>query len=861
MRISTLGFLMAVTFSLVLKPAFCQQILHADTTINLHADTLIDDAKDNLLDNIPIVSLDENDNQDGSAQNISTIGNASRDPFLRAATFNFNVVRFRTRGYDADLNTTYMNGVQMENLDNGFTPFGLWGGLNDIVRNRQNNYGIQANTYGFGGVGGANTIDTRAFKQRKQTSISYALSNRNYVHKFAITHSTGFNKKGWAFSVSGSRRWADEGFTDGTYYNGWSFYTGIDKKINERHILSFVAFATPTENGRQGGSVDEIRHLANNNFYNPYWGYQNGKKRNSSIAKSFQPFGILTHDWKISSKTNLTTAVAYTFGNRSITGLDWYNAPDPRPDYYRYLPSHFEDDPIVFPQIRHDFFINVNRRQINWDGLYNINYNNKETIFNANGVTGNTVSGNRSLYILEERFTNTKRFNFNTTYNTAVNKNVDISAGFTFEAQKNNYFKTVNDLLGGKFYVDINQFAGRDFGTGSDQSQNDVNRPNRILREGDKFGYDYNIGIQKTTAWAQTVVKFHAINFFLGAEHTYTRFWREGNVKNGLFPNNSFGKSANYDFYNYAFKAGITFKPANGHIFFLNATYETKAPFFDNAFLSVRTRDNVQDNLSSEKVSSAELGYVLTTPTVKFRATGFYTIFKNAIDVLSFYDDYYRSFGNYSLSNIGKEHAGVELGAEVILYKGLALNAAASIGRYRYNTRQNATITVDNTSQIIAKETIYSKNFNIPTPQEAYSIGLSYRSPQYWNLNISYNYFDQMWMAISPVRRTEAAVSGVDEGSTKWHEILDQTKLTPQGTLDANASYSWLLNKRYKSLKKRTFLVFNLGISNILNNTDIVTGAYEQLRFDYLEKDVNKFAPKKSFAYGTTFNAGIALRF
>lgn len=857
-RFKVLTLLLLIGYA---QNSFSQLKVNSDSTSIKHTDSLSEESKDNLLDNIPIVSLDENDNQDGSAQNISTIGNAARDPFLRAAAFNFNTVRFRSRGYDADLISTYMNGVPMENLDNGFTPFGLWGGLNDVLRNRQNVYGLQTNNFGFGSIGGANNLDTRASKQRKQTSISYALSNRNYTHKFGLTHSTGFNNKGWAFSFSGSRRWANEGFTDGTYYDGWSFYTGVDKKINDRHLLSFVAFATPTENGRQGASVDEIRQITGTNFYNPYWGYQNGKKRNSSVAKSFQPFGILTHDWKISPKTNLVTAASYTFGNRSTTGLDWFNAPDPRPDYYRYLPSNFNEEPATKAQVYLNLLEDVNKRQVNWDGLYNINYNNRESIFNANGIIGNTVTGNRSLYILEERVTNTKRYSINSTYNTSINKHIDLTAGITFEAQKNNYYKKINDLLGGVFYVDINQFAGRDFGAGSDQAQNDVNRPNRILRKDDKFGYNYDIHIQKATAWLQTVVKFHSVNFFLGAEHNYTRFWRTGDVKNGLFPENSFGKGANHDFYNYAFKGGLTYKVASGHVLFLNGSYLTKAPFFDNAYLSVRTRDNVQENLNSERISSLEGGYALTLPTVKFRAEGYYTVFKNQIDVLTFYDDFYRSFGNYSLSNIGKEHIGIELGGEVILDKGLTLTAAANIGRYRYNTRQNAVITVDNTSEIIAKETIYSNNFNVPTPQEAYTVGLNYRSPQYWYVNLNYNYFDQMWLGISPVRRTAAAVSGVEEGSAKWHEIIDQTRLKAQSTVDAFAGYSWLLNKSFKGMRKRTFLALSFGVTNILNNKNIVTGGFEQLRFDYVDKNVDKFAPKKFYSYGTTYNASIALRF
>jgi hypothetical protein len=204
---------------------------------------------------------------------------------------------------------------------------------------------------------------------------------------------------------------------------------------------------------------------------------------------------------------------------------------------------------------------------------------------------------------------------------------------------------------------------------------------------------------------------------------------------------------------------------------------------------------------------------------------------------------------------------GVEVGAEVILYKGLTINGAAAIGSYRYNSRQVATITEDNSADILAKDVVYLKNFYVATPQQAYTVGLNYRSRKYWYVNVNFNYFDQMYLQASPVRRTEAAVNGLDPSSALWHSIVDQTKLSPQHTLDAFAGYSWLMNNRFKGLHKRTFLLFNLGVNNILNNTEIVSGGFEQLRFDYAEKNVDKFPPKKFYAYGINFFASIGLRF
>lgn len=823
-------------------------------------DSIVEILKENLQDNIPVISLDENDGQDGSAQNVSSQLSAGRDPFLNAATFKFSAVRFRVRGYDADQFGTYINGVPMENLDNGFTPYGQWGGLNDVLRNRETSIGLAPTTFAYGDMGGMNAFDTRASHQRKQTSINYALSNRNYVHRFMLTHSTGLNKKGWAFSLSASRRWADEGFTDGTYYDGWSFFAAVDKRINDRNLLSFVAFATPTENGRQGASVQEMVDIAGNNFYNPYWGYQNGRKRNASVAKSFQPIGILTHDWKISDKTNLVTAASVSFGKRSTTGLDWYNAADPRPDYYRYLPS-YQLSPELAEEVRQEMINDVNKRQINWDALYMTNYNSYDVVKNAFGIIGNDVAGKRSHYILEERVVNTLKYTFNSTLNSTLSEHASLSAGITYQSQRNNYYKKVEDLLGGDFYVDVNQFGERDFPTNPSAGQNNVLIPNRIVGEGDKFGYNYDLNIKRGSAWLQGVFKFRKIDLFVATEHSYTSFYRFGNVKTGLFPNNSYGKSATYNFYNSSIKGGITYKIDGRNYLFANGSYGSRAPFFENAFIAPRTRDFVQDNLKSEEFLTTEAGYVMNAPKLKIRATGYFTQFKNQLDVLTFYHDEFRNFVNYAISNIGRIHMGIEFGAEAKIYKGLSINAAAAIGKYYYNTRQEATVTIDNSAAVASKETVYSKNFYVPTPQQAFTIGLDYRSPQFWFITANFNYFDKMYLSMNPIRRTANAVDGVTEGSELWHQIIDQTKLKSQYTVDVFGGYSWLMNRKFHNLKKRTFLVFNVGVNNILNNQKIVSGGFEQLRFDFAGKNVNKFPERRFYAYGINYFASVGIRF
>lgn len=855
-------------FLLPVSMAIGQQTKNVKDTLP-RRDTIMEELKSQMLESLPTISLEDDDLSNSGGSGISSVLTAGRDPFYSAASFNWSSARFRVRGYDNDAHGVYMNGIPMENLDNGFTPYGLWGGLNDVMRNKELSLGLRPATFTFGDIGSSTNIDARSIRQRKQTSIGYALSNRNYSHRVHFTHSSGMTKDGWAYTISGSRRWANEGYVPGTYYDGLSYFAAVDKKLGSKNMLSLTVFGAPTENARQTGSTLEAMDLAGTHYYNPAWGYQNGKQRSANVAKSHQPYIILTHDLKLNNNTTLVSAVGYSFGERATSALDWYNAADPRPDYYRYLPS-YQQDPYHADAVKTMYQQNPDLLQIQWDQLYQANKSVISTVQNANGIAGNNVTGYRSRYILQDRVIGTDRFNYNSTLNTRFGDHLDFSAGLSYQYQKNHYFNRVKDLLGGEFYVDINQFAERDFAYDPDVVQNDLNNPNRILKLRDHYGHDYNITIHRGSAWAQAAFKYNKVDYFIAGQVSQTRFWRTGNVRNGLFPNNSYGKSDVNTFTNFGVKGGITYKFDGRNYVFANAAYTTKAPFFDNVYIAPRTRDFIQADTKSETIISGEGGFIHNSPTLRYRISGYYTMFNDGMDVMSFYHDEVRNFVNYALSGIDKVHFGGEFGVEAKLAGGLTANAAASIGRYFYSSRQNAIVTVDNNSSVLditrANQTIFSENFYIPsTPQEAYSLGLTYRSPKYWFISLTGNYFDKMWLSFNPIRRTVSAVDGIDrkttDGEQLYREIIDQTQFDPQFTLDFFGGWSYKLQNRKYHMGNNAFLVFNVGVNNILDNKDIVSGGYEQLRFDFAGRKVNKFPPKLYYAYGLNYFASVTLRF
>ena len=393
-----------------------------------------------------------------------------------------------------------------------------------------------------------------------------------------------------------------------------------------------------------------------------------------------------------------------------------------------------------------------------------------------------------------------------------------------------------------------------------DLPQADINNPNRVVRVGDDYGYNYDISIGKGSAWTQVVMKYNKIDYFMALEFSGTSFYRKGNYKNGLFPNNSYGKSIKQEFTNFAFKTGITYKLNGRNYFFANLATMSKAPFYDNVYLSPRVRNTTQEKVSNEDINSLEAGYTLNAPKIKVRLTGYYTEFKNQMNVLTFFHDTYLNLVNYGITGINKTHSGGELGIEAKVMPNLTFNGAAAIGRYYYTSTQNAITTIDNDASVVSRDVVYAKDYYVGgTPQEAYSAGLSYRSPKFWSVSVSYNFFDGMYAEINPLRRTAKAVQGLVPGSYEWRKILDQTKLEAQSTLDLYANYSLKLPKRWNINHKNTFVTFSLSASNILNNKNIIPFAYEQLRF--APDELDKFPNKYNYGYGANYSASIALRF
>ena len=439
---------------------------------------------------------------------VSGILSSSKDPFNAAAAYTFSSARFKRRGYGSEESGLFFNGIQMNNMENGRAYWYLWGGLNDVTRDQEVMDGLAPTNNGFGLFGGNTNINTKADSYRKGTKLVYSMSNRSYRNRAMITHSTGMMDNGWALTVSGSKRWGDEGYIDGTSYDAYGYFLSALKKINEKHSVGLTVFGAPSTRGGLGASVQAAYDLVGSNYYNPNWGWQDGKKRNAKMQKTHMPVAILKHYWDLNSKTKIETSLAYMNGESGRTALNWKNAPDPRPDYYRNLPIYEKN--FNNAEIAGDFQANS---QLNWNAMYNANFTNNDDYIDNENIN----QGKEARYFLEDRRKDIEQVIANVNIRHELNQNIQLVGGANYNSYTARTYTLVDDLMGADFILDIDKFAEQSTllfpnwnPTPAEREayihnriQNDLNHPDRIVKEGGVFGYDYDAHVDKISGFAQ----------------------------------------------------------------------------------------------------------------------------------------------------------------------------------------------------------------------------------------------------------------------------------------------------------------------------------------------------------------------
>lgn len=863
-------------------------------------------------------SFSEFDLADTGYSDAPTILYATNDVYADMVGYGFSAIRFKNRGYASETQDVYLAGVPMNDAITGYTPFSLWSGLNEAMRSKDATLGLEPLKYGLGGYNGITNIAAEPSAVRPGWRFSLLSNSALYRLRVMASYASGELDNGWSYAFNASARLGGNDWVEGVYYRSFAIYAGASKRFGDAHKLGLVAFVTPGNRGAQNASTQEVYDLMGDNMYNSNWGYQNGKVRNSRVRKTFEPVFILKYDYTPTEDLSVNATLLYRTGYNGYTALDWYDAMDPRPDYYKNLPSYFFMEDEDYNRVNFDKAAwaeyawthhtpeYANYQHLNWDRLYNVNYANPD---------------GRSKYALEERRVDQNDVNIVGNIDWNIDSHFNLKAGAQFKFNRTENYKLMNDLLGGNYYLNIDSFAERDFASNEALIQNDLdyflaNGEAQKITQGGKYGYDYLAQIRRANVWANGSFNYAGFTANLGATIGYEAFWRDGLVRKGLFaglddngnpmeyngrilttydkygnPVTSKGKSDVASFLTWSAKLNLAYDIEGGHRVYANVGYFNDAPTFNQSFISARTRNTLVDNLTTVKTFSSDVNYQYSNNGYNLRVTGFYTKINDQTDVMSFYDDSQHSFTNFAMTGIDERHMGIELGVQVPLFvDGLSISGVLSWGEYVYTSNPHMVQTVDNSAEIIRDEDVpfwksqpvykiagyidgapvydqdaegnyivegEQKHYVPSTPQLAAALGLNYNI-NYWFFEVTGQYFANSYLDMNPLYRTNFACGGGDGIVTpeEVNYMAAQEKFDPAFLLNLSIGKSWYIGRQYN-------IGFSLNVQNILNNRNVKTGGYEQTRLisSYGKDRYYRFDPKYFYMYGANYMLNIYFRF
>jgi len=733
----------------------------------------------------------------------------------------FGDSRINVRGFDQRNTAVMINGIPVNDMENGWVYWSNWAGLSDVTSTMQVQRGLSASKLAVSSVGGTINIITNAAQMEKGGSVSSTVGNDGYF-KFGAVYSTGLSEKGWAFTLQATHTRGD-GYVDGTEFRAYSYFASLAKQLNDRHSLHMTVLGAPQwHNQRNLGSFDGVTYdtLQNRGIrYNPQWGLKDGEE--FSWVKNFyhKPKAFINHYWTVSPKTEIATSAYISIGRGGGTG-----------DLGR-INGRFRTDR------RFKELTPGGDGTVRWDEIVSWNQGGNVPLFGANNTAWNQGGGFDGQYVGTNANPGTgfiRRSSMNShnwygvlsTVNHEINNNLSVIGGIDVRYYKGIHYRRVEDLLGlAAFYDD-----------------DDINDPVKYVtgegKDGGKIDY-YNDGLVKwgglfsqleyskdqLSAFAAGSISsqsFKRIDYFL-----YEPAEQESDWENFL------GGTV---------KAGVNFNLTSNHNVFVNGGFFSQQPIFDNVFLN--NTNTVNANAENQKVYALEVGYGYRGRYAAVNLNAYNTEWTDR--QISRTTQANGQDGTANFFGVGQLHQGIEMDFTFSPIQKLNITGMASVGNWRYT--ENFEASVYNTDQeLIGTLDLFMEDVKIPdAAQTTYSIGADFEVMKGMKVYANYYHADDLYADFNVA--TDA--SFLTAGNQAW-------KIPSYDLVDAGASYGFKVGKLDLSVRVNVNNVFDAEYiseseTNILFNPNSETSKIG---------DNGSTRNVVFYGFGRTWNAGLKIKF
>ena len=443
-------------------------------------------------------------------RDISMIANTTPGAYASAGGGGAGDSRVTIRGFSQNFVAVMVDGVPVNDMENGAVYWSNWAGLKDITKSMQIQRGLGATKLAVASVGGTMNFITNGIESKQQTVVKKEWGNNGY-NLIGMSYNSGLINNKWGITLAGTYN-ESNGWAEQTWNKAYSYFAKIQYMPNSRHIISFGINGAPQSHGQRtsmmpiavyskdyakklGVNSDSvIRSIQSSNTkyttltqgdrslrWNPDQALLNGSTINDRVNVYNKPFLSLNHFWKISEKTTLSTVVYASFGSGGGTG---------------YTPTITNRDSVT------GYYLLQSKYNSNIANV-DINYSTTE---------------HKSTTILKQANNNHKWVGVLSTATTKLNKVFTLTYGIDARYYHGYHTTTVYNLLGGDYYVEG--------GTNKNPNLNNLDYSNFIKRKDDIFGSNYNSIVKYGGAISQVEFKKGKWVAFFTATGSYTGFQR-----------------------------------------------------------------------------------------------------------------------------------------------------------------------------------------------------------------------------------------------------------------------------------------------------------------------------------------------
>ena len=608
--------------------------------------------------------------------------------------------RINLRGFNSENVAVLINGVPVNDMENGQVYWSNWAGLSDVTSSMQVQRGLGASKVAVPSVGGTINIISKTTDAEAGGNIYTTIGNDGYL-KYGLTYSTGLMDNGIATTVSAAKTDGD-GYVDGTEFNAVSYFVNISKKINDNHKLSFTAFGAKQRHGQRQNRqlISTYRASERGIKFNADWGYKNGQVTHQEDNFYHKPQLSLNHYWDITNKTSLSTAVYASFGSGGgggFSGTNKFGLGTNGVSDYRfglYGPINFDkivDENIENGTLGSQTILRASRNDHNWYGVLS-------------------------------------------TLKTDLTDEFVLLTGVDYRNYKGIHFTEVTDLLGGQYYAD----------------DSNVNNPIGTYGVGDKISY-YNDGL---VGWlggfGQLEYAKNKWAAFVSLAASNTSYKRVDYFN--YLDSDPLRETDRYNFFGYSAKGGANYNINENHNVFANLGYFEKAPDFDAVFPNFNNTD-INDKAENQKISSFEIGYGFRGTKLSANVNLYRTAWNDRTETASFQQpDGSRAFAN--ILGVNAIHQGIEIDFVYRLTNELKITGMGSIGDWRWQSNVKNVQILDDEQNVVDTVNLFIEDLHVAdAAQTTYALGLNYKLTPKTTVAVDYNYYDKIFAEYNPSDR------------------------------------------------------------------------------------------------------------